>query len=144
MQVETKGATKVWPAIGLRAEVPPQVEAEVEIREYPPDTATAIVVRHLVNFEVVHKGTDDPVESFDPPMKITACYTQEDLDKVGGDPEKLDLSYWDKATPDWTVLEPKQKVSCPVEHGDCMGVVEVEISHQWGDPPVAWTKTPGP
>jgi hypothetical protein len=53
--------------------------------------------RVVINFKLFKKERNVisfPTE-FDPPFTIEVRYNQEDLDAVGGDPNKLRLAYWD-------------------------------------------------
>lgn len=134
---------KSWPAKGVRAQVPPQTGIEVEIKEKPygnpESTDEFTVIRHLVNFEVVDKQTNNPVESFAPPMRITACYTQSDVDAAGG-VNKLKLAAWDGKK--WRNLPitciDRDDCPCPFADAGFIGAAEVLITARWADPPVAW------
>jgi hypothetical protein len=143
MSEEQNSASKSWQAKGVRARVPEQAGIEVEINEKPygdpGSTSDFTVIRHLVNFEVVDKKTKNPVESFSPPMRLTVCYTQDDVDGAG-DVNKLKLAAWDGKK--WRNLPitciGRDDCPCPFTGAGFVGAAEVLITARWADPPVAW------
>lgn len=134
--------SKDWKAVGVRAHVPAQksgIEVEIVEKDYgdPPDTPEFTVIRRLVNFEVVQKGTSNPVGRFAPPLRITACYTQADADAAGGE-NKLRLGAWDKTAGKWRILPHRPIGDCPFTGAGFIGAVEVLWTDKWADPSVAW------
>ncbi|HSG16078.1 MAG TPA: hypothetical protein VLE70_07125, partial [Anaerolineae bacterium] len=118
---------------GVKANVPDD-NAEIRTKDFgsPGSTANFRVIRELVNFEVVVKGTNNPVGGFSPPMVITVCYTKEDAASAGG-ANKLKLGMWDGN--DWKNIPIKPANACPFEGFE--GAFEAKITARWADPPVA-------
>lgn len=132
---------------GVHVFVPLQesgVSVTINMKDYvdPPDEPPIFtVVRHLrnSNFQVLD-GNNNPVQVFAPPMEITICYTQKDIDEAQNAerPQKrLKLGVWinDK----WWILPTLGKpVECP--HGDQyhLGAYKAIITGRWADPELAW------
>ena len=126
--------SKEWPDKGMKAVVPDD-NAEINVKAFGDvgSTSDFTIIRKLVNFEVVVKGTKNPVDAFAPPMTITACYTEADASAAGG-ANKLKLGMWDGSS--WKNIPIKSIDSCPFE--GFAGAYEAKITARWADPPVAW------
>jgi hypothetical protein len=87
----------------------------------------------------VVKGTTNPVDGFNPPMRLTVCYTQDDVNSAGG-VHKLKLAAWDGQK--WRNLPitciGRDDCPCPFAEAGFIGGAEVLITARWADPPVAW------
>lgn len=128
--------SKVWTEKGVKVDVP-EANAEIKEKAYgnPTSTGSFTVIRHLVNFEVVVKGTSNPVNGFpaNKPMTITVCYTDDDAEAAGGE-NKLKLAMWDGE--DWKNIPITKAAACPF--AGFAGAYEAKITSRWADPSIAW------
>ena len=133
---------KEWKSDGVKAEVA-ETNTEIKPKPYgnpsqqnPAGKKKFKLVRKLVNFEVVNKGTT--VAAANPTLTITVCYKQKDVTDAGGI-AKLKLGVyrnneWDYLW-QWKQNDPNM-VACP--HSGFDGAVRVRLTGKWDDPPLAW------
>jgi hypothetical protein len=131
-------AEREWSAEGVKAFVDDD-DALINPKPYgnPVSTDHFTVIRHLVNFEVVNKHTNVPVNGFpaSKPLVITVCFLASDAEAAGG-ANKLKLAMWDDKTKDWKNIPINRVSDCPFEN--FAGAYEARITSRWADPPISW------
>lgn len=140
---KNRNVTRDWPDNGIHVNVPAQrMNVDPDIREkpyaVPPKGPNFVVIRHIGNFRVKDANTGDPIEIFDPPLEITVCYTDKDIEKAEG-LEHLKLGAWINSR--WWILPITNKnAECPFKNTNYVGACKVLITGRWADPEVAWGK----
>lgn len=126
---------------GVTVEVPSQSKAvKVETRPLPNNMPATPGVfspgRILVNFVVVEEN--DPskmVTAFNPPLKLTVQYTEEDTHRATNAGKALTLAFWNGSS--WVPFTKAKHKFTLKPDGTGGGSATLEVSH-WGDPPLGW------
>ena len=131
-----------FPEDDLKKNFPPSEETKEEKSE-------DFWKRGVINFEVVkYDPTDknlEDVKTFAPSIHLKVYYSQNDLNKVGNDQEKLNLYYLPENKDEWKLFTAEHSLRReeieygpdePIEGDTWVGFFTVWIK-EWGDPSVA-------
>jgi hypothetical protein len=101
--------------------------------EKVPSSPDFTVIRQVINFEA--RNLDKSIlKVFNPKMSIRVDYTAVDVEKVGGDPSRLRLGFWDGNR--WVAFT-KAKHDYQLTGDKTGGFASVSVA-TWDDRPIAW------